>query len=137
MNGAVPLILNVEPVTKENWNKSAEAHVAVVYTDASGNVLDGGPSRFSAGRRYRTRYEVDRGVHHRKARLDSTRLQSKDGLYSFDAEVEIKFTGQDPATIVRSRITDALPIIYGHLVRMFWPVTRTFEITEYHEAEER
>ncbi len=135
MNGTVPLILNVEPVTKENWNKSAEAHISVVYTDADGNILDGRPSKWSAGRTYRTRYEVDRSTHTRKARLDTTRLQSSGGLYSFDADVDIKFAGTKPTTIVRSRITDALPIIYGHLVRIFWPVTQTFEITQAREAE--
>lgn len=135
MNGTVPLILNVEPVTKENWNKSAGAHVAVVYTDAGGNILDGTPSKWSAGRKYRTRYEVDRGVHHRKARMDNTRLPSVGGLYSFDAEVEVKFTATSTAAIVRNNVVDALPIVYGHLVRIFWPVTRTFEITSAPEAE--
>jgi uncharacterized protein YegL len=137
MNGTVPLILSAESVTRGNRNKSSSPHVAVVYADANGRIerLDGSPSLRDAGRKYRTRYEVDLSVHNRKARLDSTRLPSKGDLYSFDAEVDIKFQVADPLKIVRFNVSDALPIVYAYLVRVFWPVTRTFEINAAPDAE--
>lgn len=138
MNGTVPLILSAEPVTRDNRRKSSDAHIAVVYADANGNVarLDGPPSLWDAGRRYRTRYEVDLSVHHRKAKMDNTRLPSKGDLYSFDAEVNIKFQVTDPLKIVRDHVSDALPIVYGYLVRTFRPVTRAFEINNAPDAED-
>jgi uncharacterized protein YegL len=138
MNGTVPVILSTDPVTRENRNKSSRPHIAVVYADADGNLerRDSPPSWWSAGRRYQTRYEVDLTVHRRKARMDNTRLPSKSGLYYFDAEVDITFQVTDPLQIVKDNVSDVLPIVYGHLVQTFWPVTRAFEINDYREAED-
>jgi uncharacterized protein YegL len=138
MNGAVPLILSEEPVTRDNRNKASRPHIAVVYADTNGRIerLTGPPSRWDAGRKYRTRYEVDLTIHHRKAKMDSTRLPSKGGIYFFDAEVDIKFQVTDPLKIVEFNVSDALPIVYGYLVKTFWPVTRTFEINNWPDAED-
>jgi uncharacterized protein YegL len=138
MNGTVPLILSAEPATRDNRKKPAHAHVALVYAETNGNLarLYSPPSLWDAGRKYRTRYEVDLSIHQRKAMMESRRLPSKGDLYFFDAEVDVKFQVNDPLKIVKHNVRDALPVIYTYLIRTFRPVTRTHEINNAPAAED-
>lgn len=139
MNGTLPLILNAEPVTKETRGKAAKPYVAVVYADISGH-LQYFPDRTLTlaevlTRRYRTRYEVDLSDHRRKAQLDQSPLPSNGDAFFFRSYVDVGFRVTDPLAVVRRNVTDALPLVYGHLVREFWPITRTFEINQAPQAE--
>lgn len=139
MNGALPLVLTAEPVTRETRGKAAKPYVAVVYADLSGH-LQYFPDRTLTRtevltRRYRTRYEVDLSDHRRKAQLDQSPLPSKGDAYFFRSYVDIGFRVTDPLAVVRRNVTDALPVVYGYLVREFWPVTRTFDISQAPQAE--
>jgi uncharacterized protein YegL len=138
MNGTLPLILHEEPVTKDTRSKASSPHVAVVYSDITGHVeyIPNRPlTRAEARKIYRTRYEVDLSDHRRKAQLDNSPLPSLGDAFFFRSFVDVGFHVTDPVAVVRRNITDALPVIYGYLVRKFWPVTRTFKIDEAPQAE--
>ena len=139
MNGTLPLILSVEPVTKETRNKPVNPHAAVVYADISGHVdyvPDRPLTRREARRTYRTRYEVDLGDHRRKAQLDNSPLPSHGDAYFFHSVVDVGFRVTDPTAIVRRNVVDALTVVYGYLISAFWPVTRDYEIDEAPQAEQ-
>jgi uncharacterized protein YegL len=139
MNSALPLILSVEPVTKETRSKPVSPHVAVVYADISGHVdyLPDRPlTRSEARRTYRTRYEVDLGDHRRKAQLENSPLPSHGDAYFFNSAVDVGFRVTDPEAVVRRNVADALTVVYGYLISAFWPVTRDYEIDEAPQAEQ-
>jgi uncharacterized protein YegL len=138
MNGTLPLILSVEPVTKETRNKPSKPSVAVVYADINGYVeyfRDRPLTRSEARRKYRTRYEVDLSDHRRKAQLDNSPLPSKGDAYFFHSVVDVGFHVTDPLAVVRRNVSDALAVVYGYLISMFWPVTREYEINDAPRAE--
>jgi uncharacterized protein YegL len=113
--------------------------VAVVYADAFGEVayFGGRPLSWSQQvmSKYRTCYEVDISDHQRTARLDSTPLPSQGDIYFFRSEVLVGFRATDPAEVVRRNITDALPVVYNHLIDVFRPVTRQYKIDDAAGAE--
>jgi uncharacterized protein YegL len=138
MNGTLPLIISVEPVTRETRNKASSPSVAVVYSDINGHIdyLPDRPlSRSEARRKYRTRYEVDLSDHRRKAQLDNSPLPSKGDSYFFNSAVDVGFHVTDPLAVVRRNVSDALAVVYGYLISVFWPVTREYEINEAPKAE--
>jgi uncharacterized protein YegL len=138
MNGTLPLILSEEDVTSETRKKASRPSVAVVYADINGHVdyfPDRPLTRSEARRKYWKRYEVDLSDHRRKAQLDSSPLPSKGDAYFFHSVVDVGFHVTDPLAVVRRNVSDALAVVYGHLISAFWPVTREYEINDAPRAE--
>jgi uncharacterized protein YegL len=116
------------------------AGVAVVYSTASGQVVcfDGRPLRRGEQfmSKYRFRYDVDTSDHRRVARIEQSPLPSSGDAYFFEAEVDVGFRVSDPETIVRRNIQDALPVVYGHLIDVFRPITRRHDVQRAADAED-
>jgi uncharacterized protein YegL len=136
----VPLILSEGPVTKETVAKPVPPYVGVIYVDGTGQCADlggRGPSQWEIRRkRYRSRYEVDLSDHHRTVQLDQSPLPAQGGATFFDCTVDVSFRVSDPVAVVRRHVTDALQIIYSHLITAFYPVARRYAITDAQGAED-
>jgi uncharacterized protein YegL len=141
MTSTLNLILSEEPVTRNMLArmKVSKPNIAVVYADAFGRVgyLDGRPLRWSEQviTRYRTRYEVDLSDHRRTAQLDSSPLPSRGDTYFFRSTVDVGFRVADPRAVVQRNVTDALAVVYNHLIDAFRVVTRCHDIKDAEGAE--
>ena len=136
----VPLILSEGPVTKETAAKPVPPYIAVIYADGAGHFADlggRGPSSWDIRRkRYSSRYEVDLSDHHSTAQLDQSPLPALGGVTFFNCTVDVSFRVTDPQAVIRRHVTDALQIIYSHLIAAFYPVTRRYPITDAQGAED-
>jgi uncharacterized protein YegL len=141
MAGTLPLILSQEPVSRGLLAKMKESrpNIAVVYSDAFGQIsyFGGRPLKWSeqVSSRYRVRYEVDLSDHRRTARLDSSPLPSRGDAYFFHSMVDVGFRVTDPAAVVKRNVTDGLAVVYNYLIDTFRPITRNYEIGEAAAAE--
>jgi len=119
--------------------KVSTPSIAVVYADAFGHVasFDGRPLSWAQQvlTKYRTRYEVDLSDHRRTAQLDSTPLPSHGDTYFFKSTVDVGFRVTDPEAVVSRNVTDALVVVYSHLIDSFRPITRRHEISDAAGAE--
>jgi uncharacterized protein YegL len=138
----VELIKKIEVIPRGNLSAAqpAGANVAVIYSDASGNVTTlAGWQKLSRSERraskHLTRYEVDMSDHQRTASFQQSPLPSKGGSYFFQCIADVGFRVFDPLEVVRRNVTDGLPIVYTHLLSEFWPVTRRYDIGEAEEAQ--
>jgi uncharacterized protein YegL len=141
VTSTVPLILGKEPVTRGMLTrmKVSTPDIAVVYSDAFGHVasFDGRPLSWAQQvlTKYRTRYEVDLSDHRRNAQLDSSPLPSHGDIYFFKSTVDVGFRVTDPKAVVSRNVTDALVVVYNHLIDSFRPITRRHEISDAAGAE--
>ena len=141
MTSTVPLILSKEPVTRGMLTrmKVSTPDIAVVYSDGFGHVasFDGRPLSWAQQvlTKYRTRYEVDLSDHRRTAQLDSSPLPSHGDAYFFKSTVDVGFRVTDPVAVVSRNVTDALVVVYNHLIDSFRPVTRRHDIGDAAGAE--
>ncbi len=143
MPDAVSLIITSEPVKRVTLTPGLGRgpSVAVVYATRDGDleVLDGGkPMRWSDQllTRYRMRYEIDISDHHTTVEFkDNTALPTHADVYHFHATVSASFRVTDPAEVVRRNVTDAIPLVHGHLLGVCRPITRMFTIEEAESAE--
>lgn len=142
MTSTLPLILSVEPVPRNQWGPVRARHrnVAVVYATATGELDLAGSTRLTwkdkiLGK-YLTRFEVSVGDQRRKAKLVSSPLTCSDGSHRFDATLDVGFHVHDPLEIVRRNVTDALAVVYGHLVPQMRSAARKFAIEEAASAED-
>ncbi|MET7397556.1 hypothetical protein ABZS66_29130 [Dactylosporangium sp. NPDC005572] len=143
MTDPIKLIVHEEPVKRVTLTpgKGRRPSVAVVYATREGDleVLDGGkPMRWSDQMltRYRTRYEVDISDHHLSLEFkDSTPLPTQSDVYHFHATVSVSFRVTEPAETIRRNVTDAVPLVHGHLLGICRPITRQYSIEEAEEAE--
>ena len=138
----VELIKKKETV-KRNQLSSAEpatANLAVIYADASGNLttLEGWRKRSRSEQRaskYLTRYEVDMSDHQRTASFQQSPLPSKGGHYFFQCIADVGFRVYDPSEVVRRNVSDALGMVYSHLLSEFWPITSRYSIEQAEQAQ--
>ena len=136
MTSTVPLILSREPVSRGMLTrmKVSTPDIAVVYADGFGHVdsFDGRPLSWyrQVLTKYRTRYEVDLSDHRRTAQLDSSPLPSHGDTYFFKSTVDVGFRVSNPEAVVKRNVTDALVVVYNHLIDSFWPITRRHEISD-------
>jgi uncharacterized protein YegL len=141
VTSTLPLILSKEPVTRGMLNrmKVSTPDIAVVYADAFGHVasFDGRPLSWAQQvlTKYRTRYEVDLSDHRRTAQLDSSPLPSHGDTYFFKSTVDVGFRVTDPEAVVSRNVTDALVVVYNHLIDSFRPITRRHDISDAAGAE--
>ena len=141
MPDSVSLIVGSEPVKRiAVVSKGRLPSVAVVYSTRDGDleVLDGGkPMRWSDSMftKYRMRYEVDISDHHLSMRFDEQPLPTQDDIYHFHAEVSVSFRVTNPAEVIRRNVTDAVPLVRGHLLGACRPITRMYSIEDAEEAE--
>jgi len=118
----------------------AAANVAVIYSDADGNLttLEGWRKRSWSQRRaskYLTRYEVDMSDHQRTASFQQSPLPSKGGHYFFQCIADVGFRVYDPSEVVRRNVSDALGMVYSHLLNELWPITNSYSIEQAEEAQ--
>ncbi|GGM27937.1 hypothetical protein ACFFX1_11670 [Dactylosporangium sucinum] len=143
MTDPIKLIVHEEPVKRVTLTpgKGRRPSVAVVYATREGDleVLDGGkPMRWSDQMltKYRTRYEVDISDHHLSLEFkDDTPLPTQSDVYHFHATVSASFRVTEPAETIRRNVTDAVPLVHGHLLSICRPITRQYSIEEAEEAE--
>jgi uncharacterized protein YegL len=141
VTSTVPLILSKEPVTRGMLTrmKVSTPDIAVVYADAFGNMasFDGRPLSWvqQVLTKYRTRYEVDLSDHRRTAQLDSSPLPAHGDHHFFKSTVDVGFRVTDPEAVVRRNVTDALVVVYNHLIDSFRPITRRHDISDAAGAE--
>ncbi|MEV4518455.1 hypothetical protein AB0K00_57050 [Dactylosporangium sp. NPDC049525] len=143
MTEPIPLIKLNEPVKRLTVTpgKGRTPSVAVVYATRDGDleVLDGGkPMRWSDQMltKYRTRFEVDISDHHLSFEFkDDVPLPTQGDVYHFHATVSVSFRVTDPAEVIRRNVTDAVPLVRGHVLGVCRPITRMFAIEEAEEAE--
>jgi uncharacterized protein YegL len=137
----LPLIISEEPVTRSPLSrmKLTKPNIAVVYSDAFGQVtyLGGRPLSWSeqVASRYRTRYEVDLSDQRRTGVLESSPLPSSGDRYFFQCTVDVGFRATDPAAVVQRHVTDALAVVYNFIIDMARPITRRYDIKDAQSAE--
>lgn len=137
----LPLIVSQEPVARGLMSrmKMSRPNVAVVYSDAFGQVtyLGGRPLSWSeqVASKYRTRYEVDLSDQRRTGVLQSSPLPSSGDRYFFQCTVDVGFRVTDPAAVVQRNVTDALAVVYNHIIDVSRPVTRRHDIKDAQLAE--
>jgi uncharacterized protein YegL len=137
----LPLIVNQEPVTRGLLSrmKMTQPNIAVVYSDAFGQVtyLGGRPLSWSeqVASKYRIRYEVDLSDQRRTGVLQSTPLPSSGDRYFFQCTVDVGFRVTDPAAVVQRNVIDALAVVYNYIIDVSRPVTRRHDITGAQAAE--
>ncbi|GHF18127.1 vWA domain-containing protein [Streptomyces morookaense] len=142
MTSVLPLILGVEPVPRSQWGpvRARNRNVAVVYATAAGELDLAGSTTLTwkdkiLGK-YLTRFEVSVGDHRRKAQLVTSPLTCSDGSHRFDATLDLGFRVHDPLEIVRRNVTDALPVVYSHLIPRLRAEARRFGIEDAAGAED-
>ena len=140
---AVELIRKKDTVPRSQLSspEPAVANVAVIYADAAGRLTtlaDWQKLSWSQRRasRYLTRYEVDMSDHQRTASFQQSPLPSKGGSYFFQCIADVGFRVHDPFEVIRRNVTDALAIVYSHLLSEFWPITRRYSIEQAEEAQD-
>ncbi|MEV7877280.1 hypothetical protein [Streptomyces microflavus] len=109
------------------------ALVLVPDSGASLTVLPGEEipaARFGA---YQSVYTVDLSQH--RLVLDMP-LLSRDASFSFRSRVDVVCRVADPAEVVGRRIRDMSGALYGHLRKLLREVSREFDISEFHAAEQ-
>ncbi|MEU3205978.1 hypothetical protein ABZ702_19290 [Streptomyces cyaneofuscatus] len=109
------------------------ALVLVPDSGASLTVLPGEEipaARFGA---YQSVYTVDLSQH--RLVLDMP-LLSRDASFSFRSRVDVVCRVADPAEVVGRRIRDMSGALYGHLRKLLREVSREFDISEFHTAEQ-
>jgi hypothetical protein len=136
----LPLIKAVTPVQRGMPTRRRAPNIAVVYATAGGelgSLPDYRPMTYreQLNTKYRTRYDVDRSDHRRRARLESIPLPARGDYYFFIADLEVAFTVHDPIEVVRRNITDATTVVYSHLANEFRQITRKFDIEQAALAE--
>lgn len=87
-------------------------------------------ARFGA---YQSVYTVDLSQH--RLVLDMP-LLSRDASFSFRSRVDVVCRVADPAEVVGRRIRDMSGALYGHLRKLLREVSREFDISEFHAAEQ-
>ncbi|MFI6856098.1 hypothetical protein [Streptomyces sp. NPDC050416] len=139
MTQPVSLIVNQSPVPRMSVGptKATQPHLAVVYATAAGEVVcfEGRPMKptqqvFS---KYCTRYEVDMRPQQRTAVLGRNPLISADGVHAFEVQVSFSFCvdgWQGAENLVRSGLSDALPVVHGWLVSRFHGAGQRFAIED-------
>jgi uncharacterized protein YegL len=138
----VQLIISQEPVARRQIAPAdpPAAHVAVVYSDAAGQL-----TTFEAWRRRSwperrasrllTRYLVDVSDHRRSATLETSPLPSRGDTFFFQTMVDVGFRVCDPLEVVRHNTKDGLTVVYSYLLSEFRVITRHYDITESGKAE--
>jgi uncharacterized protein YegL len=122
--------------------------VAVVYATVDGELEllgDRSPDQPGPGRplrwdeklmtRYRARYEVDLRHHHRVVALQSSPLPAMGDTNHFEAVFDVGFRVTDPIEVIRSGVTDAVPLVYNYLINAGRTITRGFDIRQTADAE--
>jgi uncharacterized protein YegL len=138
----VDLITKKETIARNQLSSvdAAVANVAVIYSDAKGAIttLEDWRKRSWSQRRaskYLTRYEVDMSDHQRTASFQQSPLPSKGGHYFFQCIADVGFRVYDPSEVVRRNISDALGMVYSHLLNELWPITSRYTIEQAEEAQ--
>jgi uncharacterized protein YegL len=110
-------------------------HDVVIYATRGGDlhVLDGGKPlswRDSMFSQYALRYEVHMADYQRTVRLGQSPPPSAEGIYTFDVTLDVGFRVRDPLEVIRRRVVDPLPLLYGHLIHACHEVTGRFSIEQ-------
>ncbi|MFC8726874.1 hypothetical protein [Streptomyces bacillaris] len=82
---------------------------------------------------YQSVYTVDLSQH--RLILDMP-LLSQDASFSFRSRVDVVCRVADPAEVMSRRIRDMSGALYGHLRKVLREVSREFDISEFHAAEQ-
>lgn len=137
----LPLIREVTPVIPGMPARGRPPNIGVVYATSSGRLGffdDWRPMTYreQLTTQYRRRYDVDMSEHRRGAKLATTPLPARGDYLFFTAEVEVVFQVHDPEEIVRRNVTDAMSVVYGHLIDECRQITHKHEIEDAKRAEE-
>jgi uncharacterized protein YegL len=115
-------------------------HDVVVYATRGGDlhVLDGGkPLRWrdSMFSQYATRFEVHMADYQRTVQLGQSPPPSAEGVYMFDVTLDVGFRVHDPLEVIRRRVADPLPMLFGHLIHVCHGITGRFSIEQPGQAQ--
>jgi uncharacterized protein YegL len=142
MSSSLPLILREDPVPRGQLGpvRAHNKDVAVVYATAAGELDLAGSTTLTWKEKllgkYVARFEVLVGDQRRKAKLVSTPITCADGSHRFEVTLDVGFRVDDPTEVVRRRVADALPVVYGHLVPQLRSAARKFDIDQAAQAED-